>query len=400
MIHSSSPPGQSLFQVVIRSLFAGATGGSLAALVVTVTVQLQSWLWSTRVLDGLPTNRPLLWCLIWTGGIGLLLSLLQRRCKGSELPELPETLSELRQPEGLKDRHGTRQLLGGVLALAGGGTLGPEALMTRLIAVGSHAIWRSADKNLVAAAMAGTLGLFQSPLVGGAALADRRWELIWRWLPGILGGMAGFVAFNGLSDLGGGLEGVPYVWPTTTEQRLSSLIAALVAGTVGWMAGQMMKSWRRWLKQRQLHQRFWMMPVVTGLLIGLCLWGLPLAAFSGENQFQPLVLGAWQLSSSLLVVSALAKLLMVGLCLETGWRGGQFFPVVLASSALGIGLHEWIPWLGSLESWSAGVVGGSLSALLSSPLLALTLGLTLLEGHGAGSLMIGLLVGLMLKRES
>jgi H+/Cl- antiporter ClcA len=372
----------------------------LAALVVTVTVQLQSWLWSTRVLDGLPTNRPLLWCLIWTGGIGLLLSLLQRRCKGSELPELPETLSELRQPEGLKDRHGTRQLLGGVLALAGGGTLGPEALMTRLIAVGSHAIWRSADKNLVAAAMAGTLGLFQSPLVGGAALADRRWELIWRWLPGILGGMAGFVAFNGLSDLGGGLQGVPYVWPTTTEQRISSLIAALLAGTVGWMAGQMMKSWRRWLKQRQLHQRFWMMPVVTGLLIGLCLWGLPLAAFSGENQFQPLVLGAWQLSSSLLVVSALAKLLMVGLCLETGWRGGQFFPVVLASSALGIGLHEWIPWLGSLESWSAGVVGGSLSALLSSPLLALTLGLTLLEGHGAGSLMIGLLVGLMLKRES
>ena len=141
------------------------------------------------------------------------------------------------------------------------------------------------------------------------------------------------------------------------------------------------------------------MPTVSGLLVGLCLWGLPLAGFSGENQLKPVVLGEWSLSTGILVLSAIAKLLMVGLCLETGWRGGQFFPVILASSAMGMGLHQWIPWLGGLESWSAGVVGGSLSVLLSSPLLGLILGLTLLQGHGAGALVIGLLVGLMLKRS-
>ena len=100
----------------------------------------------------------------------------------------------------------------------------------------------------------------------------------------------------------------------------------------------------------------------------------------------------------MLVLSAIGKLLMVGLCLETGWRGGQFFPVILASSALGMGLHQWIPWIGGLDSWSAGVVGGSLSVLLSSPLLGLVLGLTLLQGHGAGALVIGLLVGQLLQR--
>jgi hypothetical protein len=45
-------------------------------------------------------------------------------------------------------------------------------------------------------------------------------------------------------------------------------------------------------------------------------------------------------------------------------------------------------------------VGGSLSVLLGSPLLALLLGLTLLQGHGAGALVIGLLVGQMLQNNN
>ena len=114
---------------------------------------------------------------------------------------------------------------------------------------------------------------------------------------------------------------------------------------------------------------------------------------------KPLVLNECRRDTAILMLSAVAKLLMVGLCLETGWRGGQFFPVVLASSALGIGLHQWLPWIGTIDSWSAGVVGGCLAVLLNSPLLGLILGLTLLQGHGAGALVIGLLVGLILQRR-
>ena len=271
--------------------------------------------------------------------------------------------------------------------------------MTRLVAVASHAVWKGADRELVAAAMAGSLGLFRSPLIGGAVLAGRQWQLLWRWLPGTLGGVAGFVVFNGLSDLGGGMRGVPYAWPSDPTQRLNALVASILAGLAGWLAGQLIKRWRHWLQQLRLLERFWWMPISTGLLIGLCLWGLPLAAFSGENQLKPLVLNEWSLETGVLILSALAKLLMVGLCLETGWRGGQFFPVILASSALGMGLHQWIPSLGTLDTWSAGVVGGCLAVLLSSPLLGLILGLTLLQGHGAGALVIGLLVGLILQRR-
>ena len=382
-----------------RSVLAGAAGGSLAALVVGCTLQIQGWIWGAMVQRGLPSERSLFWCLLWCGAIGVALSLLQRRHAGSSLPELQDTLAELRTAEGLNTQQGLRQVIGGMLALAGGGTLGPEALMTRLVAVVSHAIWKGADRDLLAAAMAGSLGLFRSPLLGGAALAGRQWQLIWRWLPGTIGGIAGFVAFHGLSDLGGGLRGVSYAWPADPTQRLGALLAALIAGIAGWLAGQLIRRWRQWLQTLQLLESFWWIPIGTGLLIGLCLWGLPLAGFSGESQLKPLVLNEWRLDTAILMLSAVAKLLMVGLCLETGWRGGQFFPVVLASSALGIGLHQWLPWIGTIDSWSAGVVGGCLAVLLNSPLLGLILGLTLLQGHGAGALVIGLLVGLILQRR-
>ncbi|QNI55543.1 voltage-gated CLC-type chloride channel protein [Synechococcus sp. BIOS-E4-1] len=399
MINPPPTMPKSLLQGTARALLAGAAGGGLAALVVSSTLMLQRWVWGASVERGLPSDRSLLWCLAWSGTIGVALSLLQRRRSGSALPEMSETLAELRKPEGLNTRHGLRQIIGGILALAGGGTLGPEALMTRLVAVASHTVWKGADRDLVAAAMAGSLGLFRSPLVGSAALAGRQWQLIWRWLPGTIGGLAGFVAFNGLSDLGAGMRGVSYAWPSDPSQRLSALLASLLAGLAGWLAGQLIKRWRQWLQQLELLERFWWIPIGTGLLIGLCLWGLPLAGFSGENQLRPLVMNEWRLDTNVLMLSALAKLLMVGLCLETGWRGGQFFPVILASSALGMGLHQWMPWIGSIDSWSAGVVGGCLAVLLPSPLLGLLLGLTLLQGHGAGALVIGLLVGLSLQRR-
>ena len=392
-------PHHTLLHGSLRALLAGAAGGALAAVVVLIVLTLQEWVWGSSVLKGWPSERSLVWCLLWCSGIGLAISQLQRHRPSSALPELVQTLTELRRPDGLQTNEGARQLLGGGLALIGGGPLGPEALMTRLIAVASHHIWRGADRDLVAAAMAGTLGLFHSPLVGGAALAGRRWQLLWRWLPGTLGGVAGFVVFRGLSDLGGGLRDVPYDWPMEQEEWFGALIAAILAGIVGWCIGGLLGRWRHWLRSLCLQERCWYAPVLTGLILGFSLWALPLSAFSGENQLKPLVLGAWSLSTGVLLLSALFKLLLVGLCLETGWKGGQFVPVILASSAVGMGLHDCLPFLGGLQSWSSGVVGGSLSVLLSSPLLGLVLGLTLLQGHGAGALVIGLLVGQLLQHK-
>jgi len=214
-------------------------------------------------------------------------------------------------------------MLAGVLALLGGASLGPEALVTDLVVTVSRRIWRSQDHRVSEAA----------------------------------------------------------------------LFTALIGGMVGCGCGRALIGWRQGLRTRIERRDVRWMPLVTGLLLGLALWALPLAAFSGERQLGPLLRGNLPLSPALMILSGVATLLLAGLCLETGWRGGLIFPVILGSAAIGLGLHGLAPQLGgSLGSWSGSVVGGSLAALLPSPLAALVLGVTLLRGHGAAALVVGVVI--------
>ncbi|WP_392346377.1 chloride channel protein [Parasynechococcus sp.] len=67
---------------------------------------------------------------------------------------------------------------------------------------------------------------------------------------------------------------------------------------------------------------------------------LPLVPFAGEDQLRPLLEGQNSSEAWVLLLSAIVKLLMLGFCLETGWRGGVFFPLFLVACALGMGLDS------------------------------------------------------------
>ena len=387
-------PAANLLQSSLLAAVAGALGGALAALVILGVQRAQGMIWGAAINKGLPPGDSPVLTLGLTIGIGLVLALIQRHRSPALLPEINDTLLSLRGPEPPGERGQGRKLLGGLLALLGGGSLGPEALVTHLVVMVSRWVWRGNDRTVVAAAMAGSLGLFHTPLAGASALVDRRWELIWRWLPGTVGGVAGFISFNGLDALAGGLQGVSYHWPVVNQQTIPTVLGTLVGGVIGSGCGLALLGWRRWLQGLEPLRRFWPTPILTGILLGLALWRLPLTNFSGEHQLKPLLLGTWALTPGLAILSGVAKLLMVGLCLETGWRGGKFFPVIVGSCAIGLGLHQLVPQIGTLETWCGSVVGGCLGALMPSPLLALVLGITLLQGHGSGALVLGLLVSL------
>jgi len=117
---------------------------------------------------------------------------------------------------------------------------------------------------------------------------------------------------------------------------------------------------------------------------------LPLVPFAGEDQMRPLLEGQNGSSPWLLLLSGMVKLLMLGLCLETGWRGGVFFPLFLIACATGTGFHLLLPDLGSLSSWCGALTGALYRCMLPAPLTVLVLGLALLQGHGAAGLLMGL----------
>ena len=386
----------------LLALLTGAISGAGVALMMGLIGLVGRQLWGDPAEQGLEHQMPLLWSITVCGGIGLVLSQLHRGGEHTLLPELPETIADLRDPDHAPRRDNPRAILGAALALIGGGSIGPEALMTRVATVISQRIWQNRDQDLKLAATAGSLGLFGFPLLGGAVVQhDKQRDLVSRWIPGALGGLAGFAMFNGIDvATGGSLQRMRYSWPSTLGEDLGTLSSGVLAGLVGWGLGWMLLRWRSWLEPRRLlaHWRWW--PVLTGLLLGITMHWLPLVPFAGEEQLRPLLEGVNRSSAPVLLVSALIKLVMLGLCLETGWRGGIFFPVFLIACAVGTGLHELSPNLGSLGSWCGGVTGAFYLTVLRSPLVALVLGVGLLQGHGATAVVLGVAVAWLITHQS
>lgn len=386
----------------LLALLTGAISGAGVALIMGLIGLVSRQLWGNPAEQGLEYQMPLLWSITVCGGIGLVLSQLHRGGDHTLLPELPDTIADLRDPDHAPRRDNPRAILGAALALIGGGSIGPEALMTRVATVISQRIWRHRDQDLKLAATAGSLGLFGFPLLGGAVVQhDKQPDLVSRWIPGALGGLAGFAMFNGIDvATGGSLQRMRYSWPSTLGEDLGTLSSGVLAGLVGWGLGWMLLRWRSWLEPRRLlaHWRWW--PVLTGLLLGITMHWLPLVPFAGEEQLRPLLEGVNRSSAPVLLVSALIKLVMLGLCLETGWRGGIFFPVFLIACAAGTGLHELSPNLGSLGSWCGGVTGAFYLTVLRSPLVALVLGVGLLQGHGATAVVLGVAVAWLITHQS
>lgn len=386
----------------LLALLTGAISGAGVALIMGLIGLVGRQLWGDPAEQGLEHQMPLLWSITVCGGIGLVLSQLHRGGEHTLLPELPETIADLRDPDHAPRRDNPRAILGAALALIGGGSIGPEALMTRVATVISQRIWQNRDQDLKLAATAGSLGLFGFPLLGGAVVQhDKQRDLVSRWIPGALGGLAGFAMFNGIDvATGGSLQRMRYSWPSTLGEDLGTLSSGVLAGLVGWGLGWMLLRWRSWLEPRRLlaHWRWW--PVLTGLLLGITMHWLPLVPFAGEEQLRPLLEGVNRSSAPVLLVSALIKLVMLGLCLETGWRGGIFFPVFLIACAAGTGLHELSPNLGSLGSWCGGVTGAFYLTVLRSPLVALVLGVGLLQGHGATAVVLGVAVAWLITHQS
>ena len=379
------------------ALLTGALSGAGVAVVMGWIDGLSQLLWGDPVLEGLDRGLPLGWSLLICGGSGLILSLLHRPGPTTLLPELRDTVSDLRDPNQVPKRDEARGLFGAALAQVGGGCIGPEALMSRMAALVSQRIWRGRDQKLQEATVAGSLAFFGAPLLGGAVVGEvshpksRKQTFLDRWLPGSLGGVAGFAAFNGLGTASGGsLQRLPYIWPSNLGEDLGSLSAGLLGGLIGCGLGWLLLQWRGWLEQRQLLARWPWWPLLTGLLLGACMHWLPLVPFAGEDQLRPLLEGQNSSGAWVLLLSSIVKLLMLGLCLETGWRGGVFFPLFLVACALGMGLHLLLPDLGSLGSWCGALTGALYRCVLPAPLAVLVLGVALLQGHGTAGLLVGL----------
>ena len=395
--------------VALSSALIGGIAGALGALLMFLIDWVTKLGWGADVLMGFPSGSPVALQLLIPVLVGVIIGAL--RLRGAEpLPELHSTLEELHHQSSIKIQIKSSHLLLGLLALIGGGTIGPEALLSRAVAEWSVGLsrWRWL-KNLphrASCSVSGVLGLFGLPLIGGIALAERPERpmpsSLWRWLPGISSGIAGFAAFQGLTRFGSGELGVPYVWPSDSQQLLVHLFWALVLGLLGGSIGLIFLHWRKICEaglQRRLPNPF-SQAILTGIVIGIISQLQPLALFSGEQQITPMLQKEFAIGASGFILLGILKLASCGLCLSSGWVGGLFFPLIFSACSIAQGLALGWPDLIPEQVATSSMAAAIQSAVLGQALLPILITAGVLKGHAMGGAMVGSVVGLGLRQIS
>lgn len=80
--------------------------------------------------------------------------------------------------------------------------------------------------------------------------------------------------------------------------------------------------------------------MLAGLALALCGMALPYAMFAGETQ-STLLMARWTaIPAGALVATGFVKAALTPACIKLGWRGGHFFPVIFSGIALGYGFAQ------------------------------------------------------------
>lgn len=83
--------------------------------------------------------------------------------------------------------------------------------------------------------------------------------------------------------------------------------------------------------------------IIGGILLGVVGVLFPYTMFSGEHQLKELILDWTELSFWVLFLSAVLKLCITAVCLNTGWRGGHIFPIIFSGASIGYAMATVLP---------------------------------------------------------
>lgn len=246
--------------------------------------------------------------------------------------------------------------LGALLPLVFGGSLGPEAGLTG-VAVGL-CYWvgdklKLAGKNLnefTSIGISAALGvLFGSPFFGIAADAEPSSnddnEFVMpkpsAFASKVIATLAGVLAFFLLGKwLGSGMTMPALAYDEITNYDRIMGVVLIAAGVA---FGFIYSAFRKlaWLFFKNFSQNkvlSFISTMLGGLMLGIIGTLLPLTMFSGEDQINELAKTYTTYAPWLLIVIGTLKLFITNFCIYSGWKGGNFFPMIFCGVAIGYGV--------------------------------------------------------------
>jgi len=259
---------------------------------------------------------------------GLLVGLCQR-ILGDHPKLLNEAILEIRKTGRLEYRHLPNGVATAAVSLIFGAGLGPEAAIIDLI--GGSGTW----VGDVIRAVQRRLGLI--PEVVGARRIDKILQAWPGWIALVMGSAAFLRLLGGLYS--GGILHIDMGF------RWSDLLWSVPLGLLGAAAGAFYLSLQG--ITRRLTAPLQGRPIWRGMLGGFVLGAtalfLPLVLFSGQHEFQHTYDNSAEMGFWLLLLTAAARLFLINFLLATGWKGGQFLPVMFAGAMLGLSVSILFP---------------------------------------------------------
>ena len=204
-------------------------------------------------------------------------------------------------------------------------------------------------EDLAQVGIAATLGvIFHAPLFGfvnqvedekgGQAIPKNSKILLY-----FIAIFAGFGIYILLSGLFGGGMGLGRFGHITVGRN--ELLAMLPLALVGALCGILYFYFAKGVKviTAPLEKHKVLLGIIGGLVLGGVGMLLPFTMFAGEHQMGEMM-EIWQtLPIGLLFLTGIVKLLMINICIGTGWRGGNIFPIIFSAVCIGYGLAAVFP---------------------------------------------------------
>lgn len=309
---------------------------------------------------------------------GLLIGYLNKYLGNYPLT-IGEVLGEIHLNGRIKYQNWWKNVLLELVALGGGGDIGPEASTTALTT--EMVNWlgdrikvaaRKTDLNLKEQCKT----LWIRALDQTAAQEGTFKELFKskkRYLTFILYGIS--IAVLGLALIfkafpQEGVFGIHHPQIIWQWQGIFSLVLAVLGG---WIFGYFFIKCGQINKKVTAFQNKY--SILKGILGGLMLAFVALITkdvlFSGEFQIVRFTHQALMIAPLFLIIIAFLKAVVSNVGFFLGWRGGTIFPAIFASVAWGAVLVHIMPWMPQLMV--TGVVTASLSVILDRPIIIIAI---------------------------
>ncbi len=332
------------FAFMLSVLITGAIAGAFVWLVLFAMDAGLDIVWE-RLASWFGRFYPIPVCIVG----GIVIGLFARR-----YGDYPEDLRAVMAKVKRDGRYGYdkigRMSVAAVLPLVFGGSVGPEAGLTGVIAgLCSWAADRmrrfgSDLRELTEAGVTATMSaLFGAPLYGFAeGMSGRpseahemsKWMRAAVYIVAIVGALGALVLLNRI--VGGGMPLPHYEWDSVEAEELLWFVPMMLVGALaGWMFRVLDSSMHR--LSGRMGRRPVLKPVIAGTVLGIIGVILPFTMFSGEAQAEELD-AVWTGTGALvLLATGFVKIAVTAMCVNMGWRGGHFFPVIFAGISIGYG---------------------------------------------------------------